>query len=173
MLTVDTPVAGARLRDVRNGLTIPPALRARTVADMARHPSWWLNLLTTEPLRFASLDNTGGGTVAEFVNRIFDPAITYDDLAWLRETWTGPLVVKGVQTGADARAIVDRGADAIVVSNHGGRQRRSSSSRRSPPRSATVRSSTSTAGSSAAPTWSPRSPWGRAGAWSRAPISMG
>jgi len=122
VLTVDTPVAGARLRDVRNGLTIPPALRARTVADMARHPSWWLNLLTTEPLRFASLDNMGGGTVAEFVNRIFDPAITYDDLAWLRETWNGPLVVKGVQTVEDARAVVDRGADAIVVSNHGGRQ---------------------------------------------------
>lgn len=121
VLTVDTPVAGARLRDVRNGLTIPPALTARTLADMGRHPSWWLNLLTTEPLTFASLTSTDG-TVASMVDNVFDPSASMDDLDWLRGAWTGPLVVKGVQTAADARRVVDAGADAVVVSNHGGRQ---------------------------------------------------
>lgn len=121
VLTVDTPVAGARRRDVRNGLTIPPALTAKTVADAALHPAWWFNLLTTKPLSFASL-SSWAGTVAELVDHMFDPAVTLDDLAWLREQWAGPLVVKGVVTPADARVVVDTGADAIVVSNHGGRQ---------------------------------------------------
>lgn len=121
VLTVDTPVAGARRRDVRNGLTIPPALTARTVADMARHPSWWLNLLTTAPLEFASL-SSWDGTVAELVGHMFDPSADVRDLEWLRAQWPGQLVVKGVQTVEDARTVVDAGADAVVVSNHGGRQ---------------------------------------------------
>jgi L-lactate dehydrogenase (cytochrome) len=121
VLTVDTPVAGARLRDVRNGLTIPPLLTLRTLADMGRHPSWWFNLLTTEPLTFASLASTNSA-LATIVNALFDPAMDLDDLAWLRATWDGPLVLKGVQTAADARRVVDAGADAVVVSNHGGRQ---------------------------------------------------
>lgn len=121
VLTVDNPVAGARMRDVRNGLTIPPQLTLTTLADMAMHPSWWLDLLTTEPLRFATMSSFGG-TVAELTDRIFDPSVTIDDLAWLRERWDGPIVVKGVQTVADARLLVERGADALVVSNHGGRQ---------------------------------------------------
>lgn len=121
VLTVDTPVAGQRLRDVHNGLTIPPALTPRTIADAALHPAWWFNLLTTEPLEFASL-RRWGGTVAELANRISDPAATVDDVRWLREAWPGPLVVKGVQTVGDARAVVDAGANAVVVSNHGGRQ---------------------------------------------------
>jgi L-lactate dehydrogenase (cytochrome) len=121
VLTVDTPVPGARLRDVRNGLTLPPALSARTVAEAALHARWWLDLLTTEPLEFASL-NRFDGTVAELVARVFDPALTMHDLAWLREIWTGPLIVKGITTVEDARAVVDAGADAVVVSNHGGRQ---------------------------------------------------
>ncbi|MQA12733.1 MAG: alpha-hydroxy-acid oxidizing enzyme [Pseudonocardiaceae bacterium] len=121
VLTVDTPVAGARLRDVRNGLTIPPALSARTLADGAMHPAWWFNLLTTEPLSFASL-NSWSGTVAELANQMFDPSATWDDLPWLRESWSGPLIIKGIQGPDDARAAVERGADALVVSNHGGRQ---------------------------------------------------
>ena len=121
MLTVDTPVAGPRLRDVRNGLTIPPSLSLRTFAEGALHPAWWFDLLTTEPLEFASL-NRFEGTVAELAARMFDPAATMADLAWLRSAWPGPLVVKGIQTVADARAVVDAGADAVVVSNHGGRQ---------------------------------------------------
>ncbi|MEJ2886710.1 alpha-hydroxy acid oxidase [Actinomycetospora aeridis] len=121
MLTVDTPVGGARLRDAYNGLTIPPALTARTLADMARHPHWWLNVLTTDPLEFAAL-TSWEGTVAELIDTMFDPALNLDDLTWLRSTWNGPLVVKGVQTAEDARRVVDAGADAVVVSNHGGRQ---------------------------------------------------
>jgi L-lactate dehydrogenase (cytochrome) len=121
VLTVDTPVPGARLRDVRNGLTLPPCLSVTTFAEGALHARWWFDLLTTEPLEFASL-NRFDGTVAELVGQVFDPALTMSDLAWLREIWTGPLVVKGITTVEDARAVVDAGADAVVVSNHGGRQ---------------------------------------------------
>ncbi|MGH3509507.1 MAG: alpha-hydroxy acid oxidase, partial [Nocardioidaceae bacterium] len=121
VLTVDTPVAGPRLRDVRNGLTIPPSLSLRTFADGALHPAWWFDLITTEQLEFASL-NHFDGTVAELIAGMFDPAATMTDLAWLRSAWAGPLVVKGVQTVVDARAVVDAGADAVIVSNHGGRQ---------------------------------------------------
>src|SRR5215211_8524576 len=121
ILTVDVPVAGARLRDVRNGLTIPPSLTLGTVLDAATHPWWWFNLLTTEPLVFASL-TSWEGTVAELINRMFDPSLTVRDVEWLRESWSGPLIVKGIQHVDDARMVVDAGADAVVVSNHGGRQ---------------------------------------------------
>ncbi|MGW1344934.1 alpha-hydroxy acid oxidase [Kribbella sp. NPDC002412] len=121
MLTVDVPVAGARLRDVRNGFTIPPSLTAKTVLDASLHPAWWANLLTTRPLTFASL-STWDGTVAELLDKLFDPTMTIDDLNWLRSIWSGPLIVKGIQTVDDARRVVDAGADAIVLSNHGGRQ---------------------------------------------------
>jgi L-lactate dehydrogenase (cytochrome) len=121
LLTVDTPVAGARMRDVRNGLTIPPALTLKTFADGAMHPSWWINLLTTEPLTFASL-NQFGGTVAELLDKLFDPTLDFDDLDWVRRTWPGKLVIKGVQNVDDARDVVKHGADGVVLSNHGGRQ---------------------------------------------------
>ncbi|MEU3271819.1 alpha-hydroxy acid oxidase [Saccharomonospora sp. NPDC006951] len=122
LLTVDTPVGGARMRDVRNGLTIPPALTPRTFIDGAMHPAWWMNLLTTEPLTFASLVSTSGGTVADLINKIFDPTLNFDDLAWVKESWPGALVVKGVQSAEDARDVVKAGADAVILSNHGGRQ---------------------------------------------------
>lgn len=121
MLTVDTPVGGARLRDVRNGLTIPPALTLRTLADGALHPNWWFDLLTTEPLQFATLTGSNG-TPADVINRVFDPALTIGDVEWLRGAWPGSLVVKGIQNVADARRVVDAGADAVLLSNHGGRQ---------------------------------------------------
>ncbi|OBH20545.1 alpha-hydroxy-acid oxidizing protein [Mycolicibacter terrae] len=121
LATVDCPVAGARHRDTRNGMTIPPALTLRTVADAAVHPGWWFDLLTTEPLAFASLDRWSG-TVAQYMDTMFDPSMTFDDLAWVRSQWPGRFVVKGIQTLADARAVVDLGADGIVLSNHGGRQ---------------------------------------------------
>lgn len=121
VLTVDTPVAGARLRDVRNGMTIPPTLGLRTLAGMARYPRWWVDLLTTEPLEFASLSHWDG-TVASLVGQMFDPSAVLDDLGWLRGTWDGSLVVKGIQHVQDARDVVAAGADAVVVSNHGGRQ---------------------------------------------------
>jgi L-lactate dehydrogenase (cytochrome) len=118
---VKRSVAGARLRDVRNGFTIPPSLTAKTVLDASLHPAWWANLLTTRPLTFASL-STWDGTVAELLDKLFDPTMTIDDLNWLRSIWDGPLIVKGIQTVADARRVVDAGADAVVLSNHGGRQ---------------------------------------------------
>jgi L-lactate dehydrogenase (cytochrome) len=121
LATVDVPVAGARLRDVRNGMSIPPALTLRTALDAALRPRWWFDLLTTEPLSFASLDRWSG-TVGEYLDTMFDPSLTFDDLAWIKSHWTGKLVVKGIQTLDDARAVVDLGVDGIVLSNHGGRQ---------------------------------------------------
>jgi L-lactate dehydrogenase (cytochrome) len=121
MVTVDTSVAGARLRDVRNGMTIPPALTLKTVVDASYRPAWWFNFLTHEPLTFASLSRYTG-TVADLINSMFDPTLTFEDLDWLRETWKGNLVVKGIQTVEDARRVADHGADGVVLSNHGGRQ---------------------------------------------------
>jgi L-lactate dehydrogenase (cytochrome) len=121
VLTVDTPVGGARLRDIRNGFTIPPQLTPRTLAGLASRPAWWANLLTTRPLEFASL-RSSGGTVEALIARMFDPCVTLDDLTWLRSQWDGTLMVKGVQCVADALEVVDRGAEAVLVSNHGGRQ---------------------------------------------------
>jgi len=121
ILTVDTPVAGARLRDVRNGLTIPPSLTLRTFANGAMHPSWWINLLTTEPLKFASLTHWDG-TVAELLDEIFDATLSLEHLDWLRALWSGPLIVKGILSPEDARIVVDHGADGVIVSHHGGRQ---------------------------------------------------
>ncbi len=121
LVTVDVPVAGARLRDVRNGMTIPPTLSPRTVANAIPRPAWWINFLTTEPLAFASLD-AWSGTVADLLDTMFDPTVTYDDLAWIRDQWPGKVSVKGVQSVDDARRLADAGVDAIILSNHGGRQ---------------------------------------------------
>ena len=121
VVTVDTPVAGSRLRDIRNGMTLPPSLTLRTLLDGLTHPSWWFDLLTTEPLEFASL-SAWDGTVAELANHMFNPAVTADDLGWIRDKWDGPLIIKGIQSVDDARVVADRGADAVVLSNHGGRQ---------------------------------------------------
>lgn len=121
ILTVDTAVGGIRRREVRNGLTIPPSLRLNTMADMAMHPRWWFNVLSTEPLQFATLTSTEG-TVGDLLTRVFDPGVTSADISWIRENWRGPIMVKGVQCPEDARLLRDLGVDAIVLSNHGGRQ---------------------------------------------------
>ncbi len=121
VVTVDVPVAGARLRDVRNGMTIPPTLTPRTILNAIPRPGWWFNFLTTEPLTFASLD-AWQGTVAELLDAMFDPTVNFDDLRWLREQWPGRLVVKGIQSVDDARKVTDCGVDGITLSNHGGRQ---------------------------------------------------
>ncbi len=119
--TVDTPVAGARLRDKRNGFSIPPQLTPATVLNTLPRPAWWINFLTTPKLEFASLSSTGG-TVAEMLDAAMDPSISFDDLDIIRGMWGGKIVVKGVQTLEDAKALADRGVDGIVLSNHGGRQ---------------------------------------------------
>lgn len=119
--TVDTPVAGARLRDTRNGFSIPPQLTPGTVVNAIPRPAWWIDFLTTPKLEFASLQSTGG-TVGELIDGMFDPTIGWNDLDTIRAMWPGKIVVKGVQTLADAKELASRGVDGIVLSNHGGRQ---------------------------------------------------
>ena len=121
MFTVDTPVAGARLRDKRNGFSIPPQLSLSTVMNAIPRPWWWWDFLTTPPLEFASLSSTGG-TVGELLDSAMDPTISYEDLNIIRSIWPGKLVVKGVQNVSDSKKLVDLGVDGIILSNHGGRQ---------------------------------------------------
>jgi L-lactate dehydrogenase (cytochrome) len=119
--TVDTPVAGARLRDKRNGFAIPPQLTLKTLLDAAPRPWWWIDFLTTPKLEFASLAATGG-TVADLLDMAMDPTISYEDLTIIRDLWPGKLAIKGVQSVEDAKRLTDFGVDGIVLSNHGGRQ---------------------------------------------------
>lgn len=121
LFTVDTPVAGARLRDTRNGFSIPPQLTVRTIVDALPRPWWWIDFLTTPKLEFASLQSTGG-TVGDLLDMAMDPTISFEDLAVIRDLWPGKLAIKGVQTLEDAKRFADLGVDAIVLSNHGGRQ---------------------------------------------------
>lgn len=121
VLTVDAQVAGARLRDVRNGLTVPPTLTVGTFLNALPRPGWWWNFLTKEPLNFAALESWNG-TVAQLMDTMFDPSMTYEDLKWIRSIWKKKLIVKGVQRLDDALKCADYGVDAVVLSNHGGRQ---------------------------------------------------
>ena len=119
--TVDTPIAGARLRDKRNGFSIPPQISLGTVANAIPRPWWWVDFLTTPTLSFASLSSTGG-TVGELLNSAMDPSIQFSDLEEIRSMWPGKLVVKGVQNVEDSKKLADLGVDGIILSNHGGRQ---------------------------------------------------
>jgi L-lactate dehydrogenase (cytochrome) len=121
LFTVDAPVAGARLRDKRNGFSIPPQLTLGTIASAIPRPRWWIDFLTTPKLEFASLTSTGG-TVGELLDAAMDPTISFEDLDVIRSLWPGKIVVKGVQTVQDARKLTDLGVTGIVLSNHGGRQ---------------------------------------------------
>src|SRR6478752_4604053 len=114
MFTVDTPVAGARLRDKRNGFSIPPQLTLGTIINALPRPWWWYDFLTTPKLEFASLSSTGG-TVGELLGSAMDPTISFKDLDVIREMWPGKLVVKGVQNVADAKAFAKAGVDGIVL----------------------------------------------------------
>jgi L-lactate dehydrogenase (cytochrome) len=123
--TIDVPLSGRRERDIRNGMTIPPRPAPRTLTSYARHPLWLRSALG-DPITFRNFVGQGAGDSAvalgTFVNNQLNPSMNWDDLSWLRGLWDGPLIVKGVMTGAAARRAVDLGADAVVVSNHGGRQ---------------------------------------------------
>lgn len=121
MITVDTPVAGARHRDARNGMQFPPQLTLSTLVDAAPKVEWWWNFLTTEPVTFAAISKWDG-TVGELLDAMFDPSVDYEALAEVRAAWPGKLVVKGVQSLEDARRLASLGVDAITLSNHGGRQ---------------------------------------------------
>jgi isopentenyl diphosphate isomerase/L-lactate dehydrogenase-like FMN-dependent dehydrogenase len=127
VVTVDTPVLGQRERDVRNGATIPPRITLRNALDTLRRPRWMLAMARGPRMTFANV-TTGGSAglrpfaLSPFVNSLFDPTVTWRDLDWIRGLWKGPLVVKGIVSIEDARLSAEHGADAIVVSNHGGRQ---------------------------------------------------
>jgi L-lactate dehydrogenase (cytochrome) len=128
VLTVDTAVFGRRERDVRRGFSLPPTIGPRTILDGMVHPSWTLAFLRNEPIRFANITREGmndGSTpinLSDFINSQFDPALAWADIDWLRSIWDGPIMVKGIQSVADARIAADMGVEAIILSNHGGRQ---------------------------------------------------
>lgn len=114
VLTIDTPVIGNRERDVSNGTKLPPEIRLGNTIDVLRHPRW-LRVLARDP-------RVRAGNFADGRLAAFDPLVTWEHLDWLRRAWDGPLAVKGVLSVRDAAEAVRRGADAIYVSNHGGRQ---------------------------------------------------
>ncbi len=166
VVTVDVPVGGARLRDVRNGMTVPPSITFGGALDALRKPRWWWDFLTTEPLAFASL-NRWSGTVAELLDVMFDATVGFEDLAWLRERWPGRVLVKGVQTVADAKRLAGLGWTAsccpiTVAANWIGRRCRCGCCPRCGPRSATSWRSTSTPASCTGPISRPRSRWAHA-----------
>ncbi len=128
VMTVDLVRGGKREKDIRNGFTVPPRITPQNFVDMVSHPLWLLRM--APQLKNISMGNVEGiegageGVVAlsTFMNQQIDPSISWDDLAWLRQEWDRPLLVKGVLNGSDARRMIELGADGIVVSNHGGRQ---------------------------------------------------
>ena len=128
MLTVDTPVLGRRERDVRRGFSLPPKIGLGTIVDGAVHPAWTWAFVRSEPIRFANVagqdvgDGSSAVSLADYINSQFDPSLSWRDLEWLRSIWDGPIVVKGIQTVADAVLAADAGVEAIALSNHGGRQ---------------------------------------------------
>jgi L-lactate dehydrogenase (cytochrome) len=124
VLTVDVPVPGARERDLRNGLTIPPTLGVRTVVDGARHPHWWWRFLTGDALTFANVSDRAAkpSGVMAYLAAQFDPSVTWDDVTWMMEQWGGPFVLKGIVSVEDAKQAATLGVNGVVVSNHGGRQ---------------------------------------------------
>jgi L-lactate dehydrogenase (cytochrome) len=121
MVTVDTVVPGCRIRDERNGLVIPPELTMGTLASIAAHPGYWVRMLRNPAIEFANFPQLRAKTIAGSFS-FFDPSIDWDDIAAIRARWPGRLLLKGPLGPADARRAIDVGADAIVLSNHGGRQ---------------------------------------------------
>src|SRR3954451_3522073 len=123
-ITVDLAVHGRRERDIRNAFTVPLRPRAATVLDLARRPRWLAGALLSPP-RFGNFEGAAPGgftSVAQHVSSMFDPSVTWDDVARIRDLWQGPVVVKGVLHPDDAKRAVEIGASAVMVSNHGGRQ---------------------------------------------------
>ncbi len=128
VLTVDTAVFGRRERDVRRGFSLPPAIGPSTVIDGVLHPSWTWSFVSSEPIRFANVrgrdvgDGASPVNLSDYINTQFDPALSWADVDWLRSVWDGPIILKGIQSVADAVLAADAGVDAIALSNHGGRQ---------------------------------------------------
>ncbi len=128
VITVDTAVLGRRERDVRRGFTLPPKIGLETFVDGALHPRWTLDLLRSDPITFANVtgrsvgDGSTAVSLAEYANSQFSQSLSWDEIGWFRDRWSGPIVLKGIQTVEDARRAVDAGVEAIALSNHGGRQ---------------------------------------------------
>ncbi len=128
VLTVDNAVFGKRERDVHRGFSLPPQIGPGTLVDGALHPGWTLDFVRAEPIRFANVTGRGVGDgsdavhLSDYINAQFDPSMSWTDLDWLRSRWSGPLVLKGIQSVADAVLAADVGVEAIQISNHGGRQ---------------------------------------------------
>jgi L-lactate dehydrogenase (cytochrome) len=127
MVTMDLQVFGQRHKDKRNGLSTPPKMTVRNIVDMARKPRWCCGMLGTRHRHFGNIighakgvDNIG--SLVEWTEQQFDPALSWRDVEWIKKRWGGPLIVKGIQDPEDARLAVESGADAVIVSNHGGRQ---------------------------------------------------
>jgi isopentenyl diphosphate isomerase/L-lactate dehydrogenase-like FMN-dependent dehydrogenase len=127
VLTVDVVVNSKRPRDHRNGMSIPPQITLRNVAGAVRHPAWFASLLRGPAIGFRNLQGIAEGSSAmshqEYVNtELANLSASWDDIAWLRRIWDGPLFIKGISTVEDAQSAAAAGADGIFVSNHGGRQ---------------------------------------------------
>lgn len=123
-ITVDLAVQGRRERDVRNAFTMPLRPRPMTVIDLARRPRWLAGVLLSPPRlgNFESSERSRFTSVAQHVASLFDPSASWDDVARMRDLWSGRVVIKGVLHPDDARKAVEIGAEAVMVSNHGGRQ---------------------------------------------------
>jgi len=129
IVTVDTAMLGKRERDVRRGFSLPPKIGLDTPLQGALHPGWTWRFVRAEPVRFANVAGRGdvgdGSTavaLADYINTQFDPSLSWADIEWMRSIWDGPIVLKGIQTVADAQLAVEHGIEGIALSNHGGRQ---------------------------------------------------
>ncbi|HET9687741.1 MAG TPA: alpha-hydroxy acid oxidase [Pseudolabrys sp.] len=127
VLTVDLQVLGQRHRDIRNGMTVPPEMRLGNIIEIARKPRWALSILKSKSKTFGNLAGHLEGmdditSLAQWTNSQFDPALNWKDVEWIKKVWPGKIIIKGILDVEDARTAVKLGADAIVVSNHGGRQ---------------------------------------------------
>jgi L-lactate dehydrogenase (cytochrome) len=127
VLTADLQILGQRHNDIRNGLSAPPKFTAKNVWQMATRPAWCMEMLKTKRHSFGNIighakDISDMTTLSHWTHSQFDPKLSWSDVAWIKEQWGGPLIIKGILDVEDAKAAVDTGADAIIVSNHGGRQ---------------------------------------------------
>jgi L-lactate dehydrogenase (cytochrome) len=127
VLTLDLQVIGQRHKDLKNGLTAPPRPTLRNILNLATKPAWCLGMASTRRRTFRNLVGHVKGvsdmsSLAAWTNEQFDPRLNWDDVAWVKERWGGKLILKGIMDVEDARLAARSGADAIVVSNHGGRQ---------------------------------------------------
>jgi len=127
VLTADLQILGQRHNDIRNGLSAPPKMTAKNLWQMATRPGWCMEMLKTKRHSFGNIighakDISDMTTLSHWTHSQFDPKLSWSDVAWIKEQWGGPLIIKGILDAEDAKAAVDTGADAIIVSNHGGRQ---------------------------------------------------